>query len=45
VVAEVDAARLLRWRASEGWGPLCRALQETVPEEPFPWVNRREDWG
>lgn len=45
VVAEVDAERLLRWRASEGWGPLCRALHETVPEEPFPWVNRREDWG
>lgn len=45
VVAEVDAERLLRWKASDGWGPLCRALHETVPEEPFPWLNKREDWG
>jgi Sulfotransferase domain len=45
VIAGVPAARLLRWHASEGWGPLCRALKVTVPEGPFPWVNRRADWG
>jgi hypothetical protein len=36
--------RLLVWRASEGWEPICRALGLPVPEEPFPWTNRREEW-
>ena len=36
--------RLLVWRASEGWEPLCRALGLPVPEAPFPWTNRREEW-
>jgi hypothetical protein len=37
--------RLLEWRATEGWAPICRALGVPVPDLPFPWVNRREDWG
>ncbi len=37
--------RLLVWHAIEGWEPLCRALDVPVPEQPFPWTNRREDWG
>jgi hypothetical protein len=36
--------RLLVWRASEGWEPICRALGLSVPEAPFPWTNRREEW-
>jgi hypothetical protein len=36
--------RLLVWRASEGWEPICRALGLPVPEAPFPWTNRREEW-
>jgi len=37
--------RLLEWRAAEGWAPICRALNVPVPDLPFPWTNRREDWG
>jgi hypothetical protein len=37
--------RLLEWRVSEGWEPICRALGLAVPTIPFPWVNRRSDWG
>ena len=36
--------RLLVWQASEGWEPICRALGLPVPEAPFPWTNRREEW-
>ena len=41
----VQPDRLLEWRAEEGWEPICRALGVSVPEIPFPWVNRRADWG
>ena len=37
--------RLLEWQAGDGWEPICRALKVAVPERPFPWVNRRSDWG
>ncbi|MCQ6278530.1 sulfotransferase family protein [Bacillus sp. EB600] len=37
--------RLLEWRVSEGWEPICRALVLAEPTIPFPWVNRRSDWG
>jgi hypothetical protein len=41
----VPQPRLLEWQASEGWAPICRALGVPVPDIPFPWTNRREDWG
>jgi hypothetical protein len=41
----VSPQRLLEWRPGDGWGPICRALNVTIPEEPFPWMNKREDWG
>jgi hypothetical protein len=41
----VPPHRLLEWHAADGWAPLCRALDVPVPDLPFPWVNRREDWG
>lgn len=37
--------KLLVMNASEGWAPLCRALNLPVPDDPFPWVNRRSEWG
>lgn len=37
--------RFLEWNAKEGWEPLCRALNQPIPKMPFPWVNKREDWG
>lgn len=37
--------RLLEWNAKEGWSPICHALGKAIPSQPFPWINRREDWG
>lgn len=37
-------ARLVEWRASDGWEPLCRALSCPVPDEPFPRVNTTEEF-
>jgi hypothetical protein len=45
VRATVAPDRLLVWRASEGWAPICAALHAPVPDEPFPWVNTRAEWG
>jgi hypothetical protein len=41
---EAPADRLLEWQATDGWEPLCRALDLPVPDEPFPHVNTREEW-
>jgi hypothetical protein len=41
----VPASRLLEWRAAEGWEPICSALSVPVPDMPFPWMNRRGEWG
>ena len=35
----VPADRLVEWKPSEGWEPICRALDLPVPGEPFPHVN------
>jgi hypothetical protein len=41
---DAPADRLLEWRASDGWAPLCRALDLPVPDEPFPHTNTRQEW-
>ena len=41
---EAPADRLLEWRATDGWEPLCKALGVAVPAESFPRVNTREEW-
>lgn len=40
----VSPDRLVEWRPSEGWGPICQALDLAVPSEPFPYVNTTEEW-
>lgn len=35
----VPPDRLLEWTASDGWAPLCAALDLPVPDEPFPHAN------
>jgi hypothetical protein len=35
----VPADRLLVWKPSDGWGPLCAFLEVPVPEAPLPRVN------
>lgn len=44
VRADADPELLLEWRPGDGWEPLCRALGVPVPDEEFPWTNRRDDW-
>ncbi len=34
--------RLLVWRVTDGWAPLCRFLEVPVPEEPLPHANDAE---
>jgi hypothetical protein len=41
---EAPADRLVEWRATDGWEPLCRALELPVPDEPFPHRNTRAEW-
>jgi hypothetical protein len=38
------ANRLVEWRATDGWGPLCAALGVPVPAEPFPVTNTSEQF-
>jgi hypothetical protein len=45
VRAAVPRARLLERNAKEGWEPLCAALNKPIPDRPFPWASRRENWG
>jgi hypothetical protein len=44
VRAEAPADRLVEWQPSDGWGPLCAALNVAVPDEPFPVTNTTEEW-
>lgn len=39
VRATIPAERLLVWQPTDGWGPLCAALDCEVPDEPFPRLN------
>ena len=41
---EVAPERLLDYRVSDGWGPLCAFLGVPVPAMPFPHVNSSEDF-
>ncbi len=42
VRAEVPPERLLVYRVSQGWGPLCAFLGVPVPEADFPRLNNAE---
>src|SRR5262249_57978783 len=35
----IDPKRLLVFEARQGWEPLCRFLEVSVPEEPYPRLN------
>jgi hypothetical protein len=48
VRAAAEPGRLLEWRATDGWAPLCAALGVPVPDVPFPnftGVHPRVDAG
>lgn len=44
VTAAISPERLLVYRVSEGWEPLCRFLEVPVPPEPFPSENTRAEF-
>lgn len=37
----VPTDRLLVYKVSEGWEPLCNFLQKDIPVTPYP---RKDDW-
>eukprot|EP00873_Tetraselmis_striata_P028648 jgi/Tetstr1/448912/TSEL_036138.t1 len=39
VIRECPKDRLLVFRASDGWGPLCEFLGKPVPDLPYPHLN------
>ena len=44
VLATIPSERLLVYRVSGGWEPLCRFLGVPVPATPFPSENSREEF-
>jgi hypothetical protein len=40
----IPPARLLVYDVKEGWEPLCRFLGVRIPEETFPYQNKRLDF-
>lgn len=44
VRANADPARLVEWKPSDGWEPICKALGLAVPDEPFPHANTTADF-
>lgn len=44
VRATIAPGRLVEWRASDGWGPICEALGLPVPDEPFPHSNTTSEF-
>jgi hypothetical protein len=44
VRATIPSDRLLEWKATDGWEPLCEALGVPVPDEPFPVTNTTEEF-
>ena len=41
---EVPSSRLLEWRPSDGWEPICERLGLAVPDEPFPVTNTTDEF-
>jgi hypothetical protein len=44
VRATIPPERLLEWQVTDGWEPLCDRLGVPVPAEPFPHVNKRDEF-
>lgn len=45
VIDNVPKDRLLIYKASEGWEPICRFLNVDVPDIPFPYKNKTKNMG
>jgi hypothetical protein len=44
VQRSIPRERLLVYEAAQGWKPLCRFLDRTVPDQPFPHVNSKDEF-
>jgi len=44
VVEAVPKERLLKYSVTEGWGSLCRFLDVSIPNTPFPVTNDRKSF-
>ncbi|KAK4503656.1 hypothetical protein PRZ48_004571 [Zasmidium cellare] len=42
--AKLEGRRHLRWKAEDGWEPLCRFLGKEIPRHPFPSGNAPEEF-
>jgi hypothetical protein len=40
----VPRERLIEWQPSDGWEPICAALELPVPQAPFPHENTTVDF-
>jgi hypothetical protein len=43
ITNSIAADRLLVYRVSEGWGPLCEFLDVPIPDREFPNINSRDE--
>jgi len=44
VIKHVPKNQLLIYEVSDGWQPLCDFLEIQIPSEPFPHLNKKEDF-
>ena len=44
VRATIPSDRLLEWKATDGWEPICERLGVPVPDEPFPVTNTTQEF-
>jgi len=40
----VPTERLLKYKVTQGWEPLCHFLDVPIPSVPFPWLNDRRSF-
>ncbi len=40
----IDPGRLVEWQPTDGWEPICTALEVAVPDEPFPRTNAASEF-
>ena len=45
IIDNVPKDRLLIYKASEGWEPICKFLNVDVPDIPFPYKNKTKNMG
>jgi len=44
VLQTAPPGRLIVWQTSDGWGPICEALNLPIPDAPFPLTNTTADF-